>query len=135
MPTDNAEVVRRLYRAMDSRDIDAIVELADPDAEWVPDSRVGEGPVRGRENVIAFFLDRAEMFGDIRTDLERLWEKDDQVLAFIQVTGEGRASGAGFDIRIAHLWTLRDGVLVRGQGYGNRREALEAIGLSEEGDA
>jgi ketosteroid isomerase-like protein len=135
MPTDKAEVVRRLYRAMDSRDIDAIAELADPDAEWVPDSRVGEGPVRGRENVIAFFLDRAEMFGDIRTELERLWEKDDQVLAFIQVTGEGRASGAGFDIRIAHLWTLRDGVLVRGQGYGNRREALEAIGLSEEGDA
>jgi ketosteroid isomerase-like protein len=81
--------------------------------------------------VIAFFLDRAEMFGDIRTELERLWEKDDQVLAFIQVTGEGRASGAGFDVRIAHLWTLRDGVLVRGQGYGNRREALEATGLSE----
>jgi ketosteroid isomerase-like protein len=133
--TSNAEIVRRLYAAMDDRDIETITELAHPDAEWIPDPRVGEGPIRGRENVIAFFLDRAEMFGDIRTDLERIWEKDDQVLAFIQVTGEGRASGAGFDIRIAHVWTLRDGVLVRGQGYGNRREALEAIGLSEEGDA
>ena len=135
MSTGNAEVVRRLYAAMDDRDIATIMELAHPDAEWIPDPRVGEGPVRGREKVIAFFLDRAEMFGEVRTELERLWERDDQVLAFIQVAGEGRASGAGFDVRIAHLWTLRDGVLVRGQGFGNRREALEAIGLTEDGDS
>jgi uncharacterized protein len=132
MPGGNVEIVRRLYRAMDRRDTASIADLAHPDAVWVPDRRVGERPVRGRENVIAFFLDRAEMFGDIRTALERVWEKDDRVLAFIHVTGEGRASGAGFEIRIAHLWTVRDGRLVRGEGYGDRGEALTAAGISDE---
>jgi uncharacterized protein len=131
MTGDNLAVVRRLYEAMDRRDASAVAEFAHPDAEWIPDHRVGESPVRGRDNVIRFFTDRAEMFGDISTELERLWEQDDTVLAFIHVKGEGRASGAPFDLRIAHLWTLRDGRIIRGQGFGNRYEALEAAGLSE----
>jgi ketosteroid isomerase-like protein len=128
---ENLEIVRLLYRAMDARDLEAIAELVHPDAEWIPDSRVGEGPVRGRENVIRFFADRAEMFDGIRTELERFWETDDKVLVFVRLTGRGRASGARFDVRIGHLWTLRDGAVVRGEGYGDRTEALEAAGLKE----
>jgi hypothetical protein len=41
------------------------------------------------------------------------------------------AAGADVDIRIAHPWTLRDGLVVRGEGYGDRREALEAAGVDE----
>jgi SnoaL-like domain len=68
MSQENVEIVRRLYRAMNAWDREAFAELADPDSEWIPDSRVGEGPVRGRENVIRFFTDRAEMFNEVRTD-------------------------------------------------------------------
>jgi len=125
------EIVRRLYEAMNARELEATSELIHPDAEWIPDSRVGEGPVRGRENVIRFFTDRAEMFDEFRTEPERFWETGDKILVFVRVTGRGGASGAEFDIRIGHLWTLRDGVVVRGEGYGNRDEALEAAGLRE----
>ena len=131
MSEENVEIVRRLYRAMDARDVEAFAEFGHPDAEWIPDSRVGQGPVRGRENVIQFFTDRAEMFDEYHVEVERFWEKDDQVLAFVRVTGRGGASGATFDIRIGHLWTVRDGVVVRGEGYGDRAKALEAAGLSE----
>jgi hypothetical protein len=58
-----------------------IVKLTHPEMEWVPDSRFGEGPIRGRENVIRFFTDRAEMFAKLCTELERFWRKDDKVLA------------------------------------------------------
>ena len=121
------ETVRRLYEAMNARDVACAIELADPDAEWIPDSRVAEGAVRGRENIVRFFLDRAEMFEQLHVEVERCWEKDDRVLVFLRVTGRGQASGADFEIRIGHLWTLRDGVLVR----GDRREALEAAGIDE----
>jgi ketosteroid isomerase-like protein len=131
MSEENVEIVRRLYRAMDARDVEAAAELVHPDAEWIPDSRVGEGPARGRENVIRFFTDRAEMFDELRVEIERFWETDDRVLVFVRVTGRGAASGAAFDIRIGHLWTVRDGVVVRGEGYGDRDEALKAAGLSE----
>jgi uncharacterized protein len=131
MSQENVEIVRRLYGAMDARDVEAVTELAHPDAEWIPDSRVGQGPVRGRENVIQFFTDRAEMFGELRYELERVSDTDDKVLVFLRVRGHGDASGAGFDIRIGHLWTVRDGVVVRGEGYGDRDKALEAAGLTE----
>ena len=35
------------------------------------------------------------------------------------------------DIEWAAIWTIRDGKLLRAQGYLNRGEALEAAGLSE----
>jgi hypothetical protein len=127
----NIEIVRRLYEAMNARDAEALAELAHRDAEWIPDSRVGEEPIRGREKVIGFFSDRAEMFDELRAETERIWGNDDRVLVFVRVTGRGHASGAEFEIRIAHLWTVRDGVVVRGEGYGDRGEALEAAGLSD----
>jgi ketosteroid isomerase-like protein len=116
---------------MDARDVEVIRELVRPDAEWIPDPRIGEAPVRGLESIIRYFNDIAEMFEDLRTETERLWDADGQVLAFVRVTGKGQASGAGFDIRIAHLWTLSDGLLIRGESYGNRDEGLAAAGLAE----
>lgn len=130
MSGENVEIVRRLYEAMNTRDADAVTELAHPDVEWIPDSRVGEGPIRGRDNVIRFFAERAAMLDELRAETERCWGNDDRVLVFVRVTGRGHASGAEFEIRIGHLWTLRDGVVVRGEGYGDRGKALEAAGVS-----
>jgi uncharacterized protein len=132
MSQENVEIVRRIYEAMAARDLTALAKLAHADAEWIPDSRVGEGPIRGRKKVIRFFMDRAEMFDELHWEPERLWEKDDKVLVFLSMTGRGQGSGAGFEIRIGHLWTVRDGIVTRGEGYGNRAKALEAAGLSEQ---
>jgi ketosteroid isomerase-like protein len=131
MSEENVEVIQRLYRAMDAQDAEALHEIASPDLEWIPDWRVGEGPVRGREQVIRFFRARAEVFEELRTEPERVWDLGDRVLVFVRHTGTGSGSGAGFDIRIAHLWALSDGMVVRGEGYANRDEALDAAGLSK----
>jgi uncharacterized protein len=132
MSLQNVEIVRRLCRAMDARDEGAVSELAHPDVEWIPDSRVGEGPIRGRENVIRFFTDRAEMFDELHAEPERFSGEDERVFLFLCVSGRGQASGGPFEIRMGHLWTVRGGVVVRGEGYGDRSEALGAAGLSEQ---
>jgi uncharacterized protein len=132
MSEDNVEIVRRLYRAMNARDVDAVAKLAHHDMEWIHDRRMGQGPVRGVENVIRYFSDEAEMFSEARIEPEGFRDTDDKVLALLHVTGRGRASDAPFDIRIAHLWTLKEGVVVRGEAVGDRDEALQAAGLSEQ---
>lgn len=131
MSEGNAEVVRALYQAMNERDFERGEALTHPDADWIPDPRLGMAPRRGREAVMSFFGDQAEMFDDVRIEVERLSEAGDRVLAFIRVTAQGRASGAGVDISIGHVWTVRDGLVVRGEGYGDRDEAVRAAGLSE----
>ena len=50
----------------------------------------------GRTLVPVSLSDRAEMFGEIRTEVERVWDLGDRVLAFLHVTGSGSGlSGAG----------------------------------------
>jgi ketosteroid isomerase-like protein len=130
MSQDNVEIVRRLYRALNARDFETIAELAHQDAEWIPDWRVGEGPVRGVENVIRFFTEQGEMLAEVRVEPEHFWETGNKVVVFVHATGRGRASDAPFDIRIAHLWTLKGGVVVRGEGFADRDEGLKVAGLS-----
>ena len=71
------------------------------------------------------------MLDEFRHEVERSWDLGDRVLLFTRHTGRGRGSRAEFEIRIAHLWTLRDGHVIRGEGYGDRAQALEAAGLNE----
>jgi uncharacterized protein len=130
MSQENVEIVRGGYETW-RRTRQLEIDLLDPDVEWTPDRRVGEGPIRGREKVIEFFTDMASMFDQLDYEIEQVWDHNDQVLVFLWLTGSGAASGAGFDIHIAHLWTLRDGMLVRGEGFADRSEALEAAGLRE----
>jgi ketosteroid isomerase-like protein len=131
MTRENVEIVRAAYAAMAARDERRVSEYLRPDVEWIPDRSVGEGPIRGRDKVIEFFTDRASMFGEIGLEVEQILDQNDQVLVFLRVFGSGSASGAGFEIRIAHLWTLRDGKALRGEGFGDRDAALEGAGLEE----
>lgn len=130
MTQQNSEVVRQLYDAFNEGDWARATELADPDLVWAPDSRVGEGPIEGRANVLRFFRDRAEMFDEFLVEVEGLEQKTDKVVAMLRTTGRGHASGAEFEIRIGHVWTVRNGIVVRGEGYDNRQEALKSAGLA-----
>ena len=56
---------------------------------------------------------------------------DQRVLVFVRMTATGQESGAPVDIRAAHEFTIRDGLLVRFKVYGDRGQALEAAGLRE----
>jgi ketosteroid isomerase-like protein len=45
--------------------------------------------------------------------------------------GRGKGGGAPVDERIAHVFTLREGKLVRADFYSDPAEALKAVGLAE----
>ena len=53
------------------------------------------------------------------------------MIAFARIQASGQVSGAEVNIRIAHLWTFRDRIPVRGEVYAERAEALKAVGLPE----
>ena len=53
------------------------------------------------------------------------------VLMLLRLIGTARFTGIEVDFEWAAIWTIRDGKLLRAQGYLNRADALEAAGLSE----
>jgi hypothetical protein len=63
---------------------------------------------------------------------ERFVDVDDErVLVLVRVHATGTGSGVPVDLRNAHEFTIRDGVLVRFKVYGDRDEALADAGLSK----
>jgi ketosteroid isomerase-like protein len=68
----------------------------------------------------------------LRFEPERFLDVDDErVLIFIRVTARREGSGVPVENRVAHDYTIRDGVLTRWKGFADRSEALEAAGLQE----
>ena len=96
-----------------------------------PEARV----LRSREEVIEFFESFQETFPDARTASHEYLEGDHgAVVAGFRVTGTGRASGAEAEMEIWQVWEIRDQeelTVTRVTEFTDRREALEAAGLSE----
>jgi uncharacterized protein len=130
MSEDNLEIVRAAYDAGNRGDWDEFFGWFHPDAEWESDPRVpNAGIYRGREDVRRFIEDQDAPFESTVAEIERLIPSGDQVLALVKVTRRLRGSTAEMEIRIAHLWSVRDARVGRVQSFAERKRALEAIGL------
>ena len=68
---------------------------------------------------------------ELRFEPERFIDVDDErVLVLVRVEATGKGSGIPVELRNAHEFTIRDGVLVRFKVYSDRDEAFRATGLS-----
>ena len=147
MSQENVEIVRRIYAVLDvsapgsvstvSVPTEPFGTLIDSQIEWnfpreFPD--LAE-PYYGYEGAKQYRRKIAEVLDDYRMVPERFIDAgDDRVLVFSREGGRGKGSGAEvFTHLTAHVWTLKDGKAVRMQSYWERADAIEAVGLSEQG--
>jgi ketosteroid isomerase-like protein len=135
MSQETWEVVRRVTEAMDNQGFEAAFAVfeaaADANVEWREDpSWPGAGTYRGLERIRGLVVDRLDSF-DFAQDTEALIHVDDKVVALVQWHGRGRASGAQSGMKLAIVWTLREGTITKVEFYLDRPEALVAVGMSE----
>jgi ketosteroid isomerase-like protein len=131
MPTDNVEVVRGWIRACNEDDFEAAVALCEPAFEMTESSTLpGAATTSGRDELTRYFE------GWKRNWSEWDWREDevldippDRVLVMAHLRLKGLRSGIWVDRRWAYLFTLRDGKLIRQDGFDERAQALEAAGL------
>jgi uncharacterized protein len=131
MSQENVEIVRRAFEAFNRGDLDGAVSDAAPDIEYIASGAIpgATGVYRGPEGFKRFAGWLREEFDDARIEVNDLIEARDQVVASVTNRGRGKRSGAETSWKLWTLWTLRDGEIVRGQGFTSREEALEAAGL------
>jgi ketosteroid isomerase-like protein len=133
MSQENIDRLRRGYEAFARRDLDAALEMMDPeieahDAPEAPDAAVHHG----REAVRRDWEQMFALFEDFTIDIEEVFDASEELVVFLRLSGRGRESGAGVDARMAHIWTLREGQAIRLRQYLDRAEALAAAGVSEQ---
>ncbi len=130
MSEENVELVRESYVTPGALFTSWSERMA-PKVEFDFTAAYPDRPVmRGIEELRRF---REEgPWAELRFDPERFVDVDDErVLVLVRVHAEGKGSGVPVELRNAHEYTIRDGMLVRFKVYGDRAEALEAGGLSE----
>jgi len=60
-------------------------------------------------------------------EADQLIESGDRILAMIRWKGRGKGSGVEMEAAGAHLWTFREGLVVRYEVYRDRDEAQAAL--------
>ena len=133
MSRENVEVVRRGIEAFNRGDMDGVVADFAPESEYVTTGMIpgASGVFRGPEGYRQFTEGFFAEFEDARIEVHELIDAEDRVLASVTLRGRGKQSGAEASWDIWQLWTVKDGRVVRGQGFTSRADALEATGLSE----
>ena len=107
--------------------LDAYDDTVELDETRLP----GGGVHRGRDGVTAFFTRWVGSWTEFEITPLELIDVGDDVVAVMDISGTGRASGVSVTMRAADVYTLSSGKVVRQVGYPDAAEALEAAGLRE----
>jgi ketosteroid isomerase-like protein len=133
MSQENVEIVRRLSELLERRDWRGMTDLVDPNVELhgtvggLEEGKILRGPGQISQ---AFETEDNEVWDEHRIEPQELIDAGDRVVV-LQREYQRSKSGAEVVIDTAAILDLRDGRVVRIQGYMNPAEALEAAGLRE----
>ena len=135
MSQENVEIVRRLVDAWNRQDLEAMLALTDPEAEYVnAPTAVEPGTRRGHDEMVAVLRKQWEGIPGALLEIDQSHDRGDEIIT------EGRISRTmpGSDARISTpgliSWKFSDGKLIRLEQLGagpEFPEALEAAGLRE----
>jgi ketosteroid isomerase-like protein len=131
MSEENVGRVRRGYEHY-NRTGEPDYELLDPEIVYDVSRRTFDaGVYHGHEGVREFFSLLAEQWATLRIEPNDFVVSGDQVIVSVRLVGVGKESGVETTAHAAHLWTFRNGRVVRQTTFQTMGEALEAAGLSE----
>jgi ketosteroid isomerase-like protein len=130
VPTKGEEAASRFADAVTTGDREAAIALCHPEVEFDSVLGIGGRAYLGHDGIREYFDDIAAAWKEWTVEVERVAEAADGRVAIVMTMhARGKGSGAGLAERTAHIWTLRDGMLLRNEPYRRPEEALRALGL------
>jgi uncharacterized protein len=127
----SVEIIAELYEALAHRDLPAILNLLDPEIIVSQTALLPwGGEYHGVAGVQQFFTG---LFESVESQLavEEFVDAGDRVLVIGMTRGRVRATGAAFNVRAVHIWTVKDGKGVRFEPNVDTPKMLEALRQGE----
>ena len=136
MSQENVEIVRRAVDAWNRRDIEGLHALGDPEGEYVNSpTAIEPGTRRGTDEITAVMRAQWELLTDGRWQIDRIYERGEEVIASGRISRRMPGSDARLEDRVLVSWKIRNGRIVRTEVLGFGRDevqtALQALGLRE----
>src|SRR4051812_10235611 len=118
--TQHIAAVERIYAAVGSGDLDAILGLLADDVDWAAEAAAGDaawyGARHGKADVVAFFEGLAKDIDITEFTPVSYGANDDEVFVLVQWSFTGRRTGRRASMQMHHWWQFRDGLVVRFRG-------------------
>ncbi len=133
MSQENVAVVRDAFEAFAEQAWERMAQLTDAEVELhgtvggLEEGRTAHGLT---EIIEVFDADDLEEWEERRLEPEEFIDAGDNVVVLMHEYRRGRGSGVEVESDTAVVFAVRDGRVVRIQGYMNQSEALKAAGLS-----
>jgi ketosteroid isomerase-like protein len=140
MSQGNVEIVEQLYERIiatgkmeDPATARLVPEFFDPEVHLRQMSGFVDttGDFYGYEGIVDSTRELVRSFSNLGFVPEEIRAAGDQVAAVALATGTGRRSGAAFEKRVGHLFSLREGRVVRWEVFDDPADAFRAAGLSQ----
>jgi ketosteroid isomerase-like protein len=130
MAPSDQEILRSAFEAFSRGDIDAVLELCDPEVVVRDPERTGT-TFRGPDGLRQFFEEWLENWEEYRAEPVELTEAGDEVLVHARQTGKGKLSGIEIDQDLFVVFRMRDGKFLEYRLYTKREGALASMGAAD----
>ena len=124
------EALKKAYAAFNRNDIAATVEALDPEIEWTePAEFPGGGTYYGHEEVKAYLSQSRAAWAEIHSEPERFIVTGDKIIVFVHARTQPKDGTEWHDIRLADVFTFRNGKAIHMRAFADRPQALEWVGV------
>ena len=122
------EKIEELYNAQQKRDVRSILMLMSQDVEIIQsDELPWGGHYTGHEGVKKFLGALTEQI-DSQVQVERMIDSGDKIAVVGRTVGKTRKTKLEFDVPIVHIWSMREGQVIRFEPYIENATMLTALG-------
>ena len=129
------ELVHRALRAVNEGDIEAIVAMTGPDAEYEMIGGfadiVGQNVLRGPEGMRRFYTDWFAMFTTTKVEPTDLVRSGDRLVLLADLEVTTAHSDTPVRLPFAQIYSFKDGCIHRVASYYDPHQALVDAGLAE----
>jgi uncharacterized protein len=123
--------LRGAYAAFNRGDIAAAVEPLDPQIEWIePAEFPGGGTYHGQVGAKAYLTQSRESVAEVQSEPEQFIPAGDRIVVFVHARVRAHDSQQWQDVRLADVYTFRDGKAVSMRAFADRQEALRWAGIA-----
>lgn len=115
---NNVELVKEAYSHFATGNVPAVLAMFDPAIEWheckgMPFVK-GDGIYTGPEAIVTnVFMNLPVSFDGFNIAVSEVFGVDDKVVMVGYYQGTNKATGNAFKANATHVWTVKDGKLVR----------------------
>jgi len=119
---DNIGLIRKIYAAFGAGDVQTILDSVADGADWINHGPVTvpyAGSRKGKTQILEFFQAIANSTTGGIVVADNFIAQGDTVVALGSYKATVRTTGAEIDTPVAHIFTVRDGIVVRWEGFSD----------------